>query len=132
MATIDQNKLAEVLDVDVYNPAPKQLPSVPEAHVDSTFQSDFEYARGNIFTFIETGKDALQEALTVASASESARGFEVVGGLLKNLSEINKQLIDIHKQKTEISTPAPTQPGTSINNAVFVGSTAELLKLIGK
>lgn len=129
---IDTKKIADVMDMDVFEPAKKQLPTVElmDDEANEETKADFAYVRSNIYSLVEAGKQAIEEAMTVASSEESPRGFEVVGGLLKNVSEVNKQLMDIHKQRQEMT--APAKETTVNNNAVFVGSTAELMKLLGK
>ena len=96
---------------------------------------DFNYARTNLYAIIEQGKIALNGALRVANANEKSRDYEVIGGLLKNLAEVNKQLLDLNKQKADIKTakkgqgsPVP-QIGTQ-NNAIFVGNSADLNKML--
>jgi hypothetical protein len=81
------------------------------------------------------GEDALMGALEVAKASEHPRAFEVVGNLMKQLADVNQQLLDLHKQKQQLenaSEGGSGKKGVTNNNAIFVGSTTELNKLINK
>ena len=77
------------------------------------------------------GQSALQSALDVAQSSEHPRAFEVVGNLMKQLADVNQQLLDLHRQKQKLDEPSTKDdPKKITNNAIFVGSTAELNKLI--
>ena len=105
---------------------------------DNPEDPDFDYARANLYQIIENGKKALNGALRVADANEKSRDYEVIGGLLKNLADVNKQLLDLNKQKADIkiakkgiSTTQQPQIGTQ-NNAIFVGSSSQLNELIKK
>lgn len=92
---------------------------------------DLETARQNIKGIIETGEDALQEMLSIAKQSESARGFEVVSTLMKTLLDANKDFVDVSTKKkfAKEETAAPKQEQNITNNNLIV-STADLLKMI--
>jgi hypothetical protein len=94
-------------------------------------QTDYEYVRGNLYGVIEQGSDALNSLLELAKASEHPRAFEVVSQLAKTLVDANKDLIDIQKKVKDLKKEeAPTESGDVTNNNLFVGSTADLLKMI--
>lgn len=100
---------------------------------DSALTQDYETTRANLHSILNQGSDALVHALDVAKQSEHPRAFEVVGGLMKHLSDINHQLLDLHKKKQSLdnnTTESPTG-GSITNNAIFVGSTTELSKMLG-
>ena len=128
--TIDQ-KLDDVLDVE-----PTELVTKPVAVVtkQETVEEDddYEYARNNLKGLIENGKEVMQNIMYVAKESESPRSYEVVGQLSKTLAETNKDLLELAKKSKELKTKKEDTPsgGTQIQNALFVGSTAELQKLI--
>ena len=89
---------------------------------------DYNYARENYYNLIERNQDAVEEMLEIAKQSEHPRAFEVVGQLIKSGLDANKELMALHKTKKELSIEkGPTQV---TNQAVFVGSTAELQKLL--
>lgn len=92
------------------------------------FKDDFEYARGNLINIIEKGNEALEGILNVADMSQHPRGYEVAANLLKTMSEVNKDLLELSKKKQELEGTS-SKPST-VNNNLFVGSTAELQKLI--
>ena len=90
---------------------------------------DYNYARENYYNLIERNQDAVEEMLEIAKQSEHPRAFEVVGQLIKSGLDANKELMGLHKTKKELSIERGG-PTTTVNNAVFVGSTAELQKLL--
>jgi hypothetical protein len=79
-----------------------------------------------------SGQAALEHALAVAKQSEHPRAFEVVGNLIKQLADVNQQLMDIHNQKRKLEEPGKAAQKNVTNNSIFVGSTAELNKMIKK
>ena len=95
--------------------------------------TDFQYARENMYHVIERGRDAMGELLEIAKAEESPRAFEVFGQLLKNMTDAQEKLMELHHKKQIIENDGGRQDITraqNVTNALFVGSTAELLKLI--
>ena len=92
--------------------------------------SDFQYARENLYNLIERGQDGLDELLEIAKASQHPRAFEVVGQLVDKLTTTNKELLNLHKSKKDIRSERGGP--TSVNNNLFVGSTAELQKFLKK
>lgn len=92
-----------------------------------TVQTDFEYARGNMISILEKGNEALNDMLEFAQRSQHPRGFEVIAGLIKTLAETNKDLLDLSKKKKDIEA---NEGPTTVNNNLFVGSSAELLKML--
>jgi hypothetical protein len=101
---------------------------------DESIDADYEYARENLKLFIEQGKVAMENIIFLAKEGESPRAYEVVGQLIKTLSDTNKDLLDLGKKVKELKSKKDDtqQPSQHITNALFVGSTAELQKLIGK
>jgi len=101
---------------------------------DDKIEYDYDKTRGNLHNLLQQGQDALMHALEVAKSSEHPRAFEVVGNLMKQLSEVNAQLLDLHEKKQKLDAPSKREEATSKqvtnNNAIFVGSTSELNKLI--
>jgi hypothetical protein len=92
--------------------------------------NDYEYARTNLYNIIEKGQDALEHIVDIAKQSESARAFEVVANLIKTMAETNKDLLSLAKQKKELEKQEDTPEKNITNNNLFVGSSAELLKMI--
>jgi len=129
--TIDE-KINDVLDVTSTEIVAKPVTTVIKKDtviIDTT--DDYEYARNNLKGLIENGKDAMENILFLAKEDESARTYEVVGQLIKTLADTNKDLLDLAKKSKELKTEKEEKfGGTQIQNALFVGSTAELQKLI--
>jgi len=92
-------------------------------------KKDYEYARGNLYSLVEKGQEAINGILELAQESEMPRAYEVAGQLIKNTSEIAEKLMALHKIKKDVEEEKQKSP-TTVNNALFVGSTAELAKLL--
>lgn len=100
---------------------------------DEKVDVDAEFARANMHDLIAAGKDAIEYALGLAKESDNPRAFEVVFAGLKNLSDMNSQLLDIHQKKNAakgIKGGPKEGPQKVVNNAVFVGSTQELNRML--
>lgn len=125
------DKLSQVFDVTPINNTPMVPIQEPQQSVNVKLDDDFDTTRSNLHSLLTQGQDALFHALEVAKQSEHPRAFEVVGGLMKHLSDINTQLLDLHKKKQTIETPVKGETkGVTQNNAIFVGSTSELSKML--
>ena len=97
--------------------------------------TDFQYARENMYHIIERGRDAMDELLEIAKAEESPRAFEVFDQLLKTMTDSQEKLMELHQRKQKMESDGERQEVTraqNVTNALFVGSTAELLKLVKK
>lgn len=133
-------KLSEALDIepiefDVIEPVVQDTtPVVVEttSTTVTTVEEDADFARKNIKELISKGTTAMDNLLQIAAASEHPRAFEVAAGLIKNLADMNKDLLDIQKKKRDLSPKSEQSNGGNVNvsNAVFVGNTNELIKLL--
>ncbi len=90
---------------------------------------DYEYTRGNLYSLIEKGQEAINGILEVAQDGQSARGYEVVGQLIKSVGDTTDKLIDLQAKMKDLGKEDKKGP-TTVNNALFVGSTSDLSKLI--
>ena len=90
---------------------------------------DYEYSRGNLYSLIEKGQEAVNGILELAQESDSARAYEVAGQLIKSVADTTDKLIDLQKKMKDID-EEPNRGPTNVTNALFVGSTAELQKLL--
>lgn len=97
---------------------------------DDDITKDYKYARENLYDVIERGTEALDYLLEVAKASEHPRAFEVVGSLTKTLVDANKDLLDIQKKVKDLQ--KEDEIPQNVTNALFVGSTTELQKMLKK
>lgn len=123
------DKLSQVFDVAPVNTT--QIVPTIDSPTNVDLNNDFETTRSNLHSLLIQGQDALFHALEVAKQSEHPRAFEVVGGLMKNISDINSQLLDLHKKKQAIEAPTIEDRKTvTNNNAIFVGSTSDLSKML--
>lgn len=129
------DKLSEVFDVQpIHEVANKKVIDAATGEIVQTasdkIEQDYDKARSNIHDLLAKGHEALANALEVAKQSEHPRAFEVVGNLVKQLTDVNQQLIDLHQQKAKLDAPKDGEKKVTNNNAIFVGSTAELTKMI--
>jgi hypothetical protein len=97
--------------------------------VSNDLKKDYEYTRGNLYSIIEKGQEALNGILELAQESEMPRAYEVAGQLIKNVADATDKLIDLQKKLKDIDEQKVKGP-TNVTNALFVGSTAELSKLL--
>jgi len=129
--TVD-DRIDEILEITSLVPTPEIKPESSSRILPKTDGKDddidYNYARENYYNLIERNQDAVEEMLEIAKQSEHPRAFEVVGQLIKSGLDANKELMSLHKTKKELSIEKSS--GVNVNNAVFVGSTAELQKLL--
>ena len=92
---------------------------------------DYEYTRGNLYSLIEKGQEALDRIMEVAEDGQQPRAFEVVSQLIKNVADTTDKLVDL-QQKMKVLKEEDSRGPSTVNNALFVGSTAELQKLLKK
>jgi len=132
----DLNKsLSDIFDV---SPIPEEkkekLPTVSAKYNQPDLKQDltdaYQQSKENLQGIIDQGQEAMEEILNIAKAGQHPRAFEVYGTLLKNMVDANKELLNIQKQMREMDEEKKKSSGTNIDKAIFVGSTAELNKLI--
>ena len=102
-------------------------PSVPRVQTHNEDDDDFKYSRENLYHIIERGQDALDGILQVAKETDHPRAYEVAGQLLKTNAENTEKLVNLQTTKKKVN---ETSGPKNVTNALFVGSTAELQKLI--
>ena len=95
-------------------------------------KKDYEYTRGNLYSIIEKGQEALNGVLELAQESDQPRAYEVAGQLIKNVSDATDKLLDLQKKLKDLEEDKTPKGPTTVNNALFVGSTAELSKMLKK
>ena len=127
------NRIDEILEITSLVPTPELKPTSNSTRIKPKIDGkdddiDYNYARENYYNLIERNQDAVEEMLEIAKQSEHPRAFEVVGQLIKSGLDANKELMALHKTKKELS--IEKGPSQVTNQAVFVGSTAELQKLL--
>ena len=117
----------EVVDEEDSPITKQESKAIEKDKKDST--RDYEYTRGNLYSLIEKGQEALDSIMEVAQEGQQPRAFEVVSQLIKNVADTTDKLIDLQQKMKNLEAEDPKGPST-VNNALFVGSTAELEKLL--
>ena len=102
---------------------------VPERSKDDVTK-DYEYTRGNLYSIIEKGQEAINGILELAQESDQPRAYEVAGQLIKSVSDATDKLMDLQKKLKEVNAEEKEKGPSTVNNALFVGSTAELAKML--
>jgi len=131
------DKLNEVFNVndDELNIMPREVNSTIEKveKISSDFndvKKDYDYTRGNLYSIIEKGQEAINGILELAQESELPRAYEVAGQLIKNVADATDKLMDLQKKLKDIEDQKQIKNQTTVNNALFVGSTADLAKML--
>ena len=100
------------------------------AVVSDDIKKDYDDTRGNLYSLIEKGQEAINGILELAGESEMPRAYEVAGQLIKNVADATDKLMDLQKKLKDIDETKSSKGPTNVTNALFVGSTAELSKLL--
>lgn len=122
----NKDTIAQALDITPVDET-KNLPV--ETEVPSNTEKDLEYARENYYHLIETGRRSLEDLVDVANQSQHPRAYEVVGQLIKTLTDTNDRIVDIQKKAQELL--EPKDGPSKVTNNLFVGNTSELTRLLG-
>jgi|TARA_B100000530_G_scaffold168869_1_gene106511 hypothetical protein len=115
------------VEADIVETPEKKLEKIKSTADD--IKKDYDYTRGNLYSIIEKGQEALNGALELAQETESPRAYEVTGQLIKSISDATDKLLDLQKKLKEVEEDKSKGP-TNVTNALFVGSTADLAKLL--
>ena len=128
---IDQiiNDALGVKDKEIVKAEPKQI--IPRPKENDDVDSDYKYQRENFYNLVERGQDAIQGILDIAQQSDHPRAYEVAGNLIKQVSEVTEKLGDLNLKMQKLK-ELPNNAPKKVTNALFVGSTAELQKLLKK
>ena len=103
----------------------------PDRLTKDVVEKDYEYTRGNLYSIIEKGQEAINGILELAEESQMPRAYEVAGQLIKSVSDATDKLMDLQKKLKDVNEEEKKGP-SNVTNALFVGSTADLAKLIKK
>jgi tRNA uridine 5-carbamoylmethylation protein Kti12 len=122
------NVTGEIVSIDKEESSTNKIEKVTSAIDD--VKKDYEYTRGNLYSLIEKGQEAINGILELAKESEMPRAYEVAGQLIKNVSDATDKLMDLQKKLKDIEEERGVRGPTNVTNALFVGSTAELAKLL--
>ena len=126
------DELNETFDVaaDIVSTSEPVGVKKPDRLTKNDIEKDYEYTRGNLYSIIEKGQEAINGILELAQESEMPRAYEVAGQLIKSVSDATDKLMDLQKKLKEVEEEKASKGPTTVNNALFVGSTAELSKLL--
>ena len=123
--------IEEALDVDSdIVPAAPKAEIVNSAATKDQLKKDYEYSRGNLYSLIEKGQEAVDGILELAQESDQPRAYEVAGQLIKHVGDVADKLVDLQKKVNDIEAPTKTKEINTTNNTMFVGSTADLAKFL--
>ena len=127
-----EDKLNELLDItETKQEIVSTTPAVPRPNEKEDITSDYKYSRENLYNLVERGQDAIDGILTLAKETDHPRTYEVAGQLIKNVGETTEKLLDLQRKLKDLKEVPNTAP-KNVTNALFVGSTAELQKMIKK
>jgi len=122
------NVESEVVSSEISKSEPENIEKSSN-YIDD-IKKDYEYTRGNLYSLIEKGQEAINGILELAQESEMPRAYEVAGQLIKNVADATDKLMDLQKKLKEVEEEKQSKGPTNVTNALFVGSTAELAKLL--
>jgi len=129
MSKVDE-KLNDTFEVElVEDPLPIESSDDSDDRKEDT-QTDYVQSRENFYELVEKGKEALDGAMDIARETDQPRAYEVVAQLLKNVTDTNKEIIELQKRMEDLKAHERKLGNTNINNALFVGSTADLQKML--
>tara|TARA_B100000287_G_C19963626_1_gene515519 strand:- start:18 stop:422 length:405 start_codon:yes stop_codon:yes gene_type:complete len=127
-----EDKLNEILDIAEKDVVPvESKPVIPRPKEQEDIDSDYKYSRENLYNLVERGQDAIDGILTLAKETEHPRTYEVAGQLIKNVGEVTEKLLQLQEKMKKLGEETKKAPN-KVENNLFVGSTAELQKLIKK
>ena len=119
------NVAGDIVQPEVVN---KKIDKIKEASDD--IKKDYDYTRGNLYSIIEKGQEAINGILELAQESEMPRAYEVAGQLIKNVADATDKLLDLQKKLKDVESEEKVKGPSTVNNALFVGSTADLAKML--
>jgi len=128
------DSLNEAFDVssEIVSSEPEQVKPIQKEvdAIKTDTRKDYEYTRGNLYSLIEKGQEAVNGILELAQETEQARAYEVAGQLIKSVADATDKLLDLQKKLKDVEEESQSKGPTTVNNALFVGSTADLAKLL--
>ena len=124
------DKALNISDTDIV-PVKKESPKKDDIVKINEIEKDYEYTRANLYSIIEKGQEAINGIMEVAGESASPRAYEVAGQLIKSVADTTDKLMDLQKKIKDVNEDSPKTNNVT-NNALFVGSTSELSKMLKK
>ena len=124
------DKALNISEPDIV-PIKKESPKKDDRVKINEIEKDYEYTRANLYSIIEKGQEAINGIMEVAGESASPRAYEVAGQLIKSVADTTDKLMDLQKKLKDVNEDSPKTNNVT-NNALFVGSTSELSKMLKK
>ena len=118
----------EALNIESNIEVSKDTKPVKSASDD--IEKDYDYTRANLYSLIEKGQESLNGIMELAGESASPRAYEVAGQIIKSVADTTDKLMELQKKVKEVDEEKAKGPSTVTNNAVFVGSTSDLSKML--
>ena len=125
------DKALNISDSDIV-PTKKETLRKEDTPKKNEVEKDYEYSRANLYSIIEKGQEAINGIMEVAGESVSPRAYEVAGQLIKSVADTTDKLMDLQKKVKDVNEDNPSKTNNVTNNALFVGSTSELSKMLKK
>ena len=128
------SKTKDIIDqalgaVELAKSEPKERKVIPRPQENDDIENDYKYQRENFYNLVERGTDAIDGILEIARESEHPRTYEVAGNLIKQVAEVTEKLGELQEKMKRLK-EVPNNAPKSVTNALYVGSTAELQKLL--
>ena len=125
------DKALNISETDIV-PTKKETLRKEDTPKKNEVEKDYEYTRANLYSIIEKGQEAINGIMEVAGESASPRAYEVAGQLIKSVADTTDKLMDLQKKVKDVNEDNPSKTNNVTNNALFVGSTSELSKMLKK
>jgi hypothetical protein len=124
-----ENNMEEIFDI---SPLEEKTEMITQANSEISVDAnkDYEYTRGQLYTLISQGQEAVQGALEVAQESGHPRAYEVAVNAMKQVSDMTDKLIDLQQKMKNLNKEDKKSMPTTVNNTMFIGTTADLQKMI--
>ena len=128
MAKEIDKQLDEILNIESDIKEKTQVVKLPER--SENIETDYRYARENLYGLVERGQDAIEGILQLSKETEHPRAYEVAGQLIKNVGDVADKLIDLQKKMKDLDEDEKKNSPSTVNNTMFIGSTADLQKML--
>ena len=122
--------MEELFDIDPVEAEAEVVSAKPTVQNIDDIETDYKYAREELYQLIQKGQVAIEELLDVARSSNHPRAYEVAFQGIKNVADITDKLADLQKKTKDIKAEDKKSSPTTVNNTMFVGSTADLAKML--
>ena len=106
--------------------------SIQKPQQKTDISKDYEYTRANLYSLIEKGQEAINGIMELAGEGGSPRAYEVAGQIIKSVADTTDKLMELQKKVKEVDEESPSKTNNVTNNAVFIGSTSDLSKMLKK